>query len=279
MVNAELLHKVGLVVGGALIGASTSYFVTKKILGKKFDEELNAEVDKLKDHFGRKPRVEPERDIEEVKEEIREELIQEMTQQIMLDEGYSDDPTPEETREIVKENLPTWGKKVEESTIDWPSVRPDEPTNPFASDPDKAELLEQRALKERATRVGVEAIFANRDESKPFVITHDEFWDNEPGYGQDEVTYFSVCGTIIDDKERVIDDVLHLELFGDDFSDYFGVVSNDEYTVQVRNHKKKVDYTITKEQMSYVHFLAGEEAMQDMEEERRSAPRKMKADD
>ena len=261
----EIGGKIALVVGGILIGASSSYFVTKKILSKKFDAELDREVEILKDHFG-KARQEMESNVEE-------QVYDRINKAIIKDMGYSqEEETPEEPArhipEEVQETLPTWGKVVDEADIEWPPAP--------SEDEDDVVITEVRDL--TPTNSNEDEIFKDRDESKPFVITYDEWWD-ETVYAREELSYFTHCGTVIDEHEEVIPDNLVEPLIGDDFSNYFGIASNDEYVVHVRNHEKKTDYTITREEMSYVTFLAGEEAMAMMEEERHSAPRKMKADE
>lgn len=97
-----------------------------------------------------------------------------------------------------------------------------------------------------------------RTPEKPYVIHFDEFTANEEGHDQDTLTYFAEDDTLVDKRDRIIDDTEYT--VGDDNMLRFGHGSNDPNIVYVRNEKIDMDFEIIRSNGSYSKDVLGIES-------------------
>lgn len=94
-----------------------------------------------------------------------------------------------------------------------------------------------------------------RDPERPYVISYEEFFANEPENEQMSVTYFEPDDTLVDESNREIRDIDGL--IGDDNLSRFGHGSRDNNILYVRNEKKGIDFEVLKNMGSYAADVLG----------------------
>ncbi len=96
---------------------------------------------------------------------------------------------------------------------------------------------------------------AKRDPDEPYVITHDEFMENENGWSQATLTYYNGDDVLTDDKDIPIPDIE--ALVDSENLTKFGYGSRDRNVVYVRNEKIETDFEITLSQGEFSKEVAG----------------------
>lgn len=99
------------------------------------------------------------------------------------------------------------------------------------------------------------AEIANRTPDKPYVISIDEFGENEDGHEQATITYYADDDTLADERDQMIDNSDYT--VGDDNLLRFGHGSNDERIVYVRNERIQMDFEIVRSEGSYSKEVLG----------------------
>ena len=100
-----------------------------------------------------------------------------------------------------------------------------------------------------------EAELARRNGDRPYIITHDEFYENETDYEQMHITYFAGDDVLVDERDQVIPD--EDAAVGDDNLTRFGHGSKDAHIVYVRNEKLETDFEITRSFGKYAEEVLG----------------------
>jgi hypothetical protein len=114
----------------------------------------------------------------------------------------------------------------------------------------------------------------DRTPDKPYVISVEEFMDDEPVYDKITLTYFEEDDTLIEEKdESVIDNAD--EVVGDHNLLKFGYDPRDKDAIHVRNERLECDFEVTRDERSYVEVILG---VKDSDKIKRG-PGKFKADD
>lgn len=100
-----------------------------------------------------------------------------------------------------------------------------------------------------------EAELEKRRNGQPFVISKEEFNAGELDFDQTTITYYAADDTLVDEREKVIEDV---ELaVGEDNLKRFGQGSGDNNVLYVRNEKLELDFEILKARGSYAQDRLG----------------------
>jgi hypothetical protein len=99
------------------------------------------------------------------------------------------------------------------------------------------------------------AEIAKRDPETPYVITHDEFMENENGWAQGQLTYYNGDDVLTDDQDMPIPDIE--DLVDSENLTKFGYGSRDKNVVYVRNEKKEMDFEITLSQGEFSKEVGG----------------------
>lgn len=124
---------------------------------------------------------------------------------------------------------------------------------PSFSRPSKPDIYGLSALASR---------YSSDRDSKPYLITPDEFGDKyDEGYETETLTYYA-DGVLADDADVTIDDVdamVGLSSLGQ-----FGIGVYDDDSVYVRNDKHKADYEILKDSRTY-EAVVGSDSSQESE--------------
>jgi hypothetical protein len=94
-----------------------------------------------------------------------------------------------------------------------------------------------------------------RSEEAPYIISKDEYFQNEEEFQQSTLTYYVGDGILCDERDDVINEVD--ETVGDDNLLRFGHRSDDDNVVYVRNHVLEIEYEICKSEGKYAREVAG----------------------
>lgn len=95
----------------------------------------------------------------------------------------------------------------------------------------------------------------NRRPDRPYIITEEEFDQNEPDWTQSSATYYTVDGILVDDQDQPIED--SDLIVGDANLMNFGHGSKNRDTLHIRNEVRELDVVITKAESSYARDVMG----------------------
>lgn len=218
--NAKLIR---VSVSSLLIGAGIGYIVAERRLSVQFEERLKAETEHMKEFYEtvKQPYATPEEAVKELippQEKVDPRVKQQKVayHKIVKNEGY--EPSEEEIAEAQ------------------------------AKEDEKLALVEMAEERQN--------IFdSNRDPEQPYLISQDEFLENEPGFIQTTLTYFEKDNVLADEKDDIIDDVAGS--VGKEFKDTFGHKDHPN-EVYVRNEKLQMDFEITRSERSFTEDVLGE---------------------
>ena len=200
-------------------GAAAGWAIAMKRLESDFDSRLAAEIEEMqkfyKAMYKKAQFATPEEAAEEYGIVTTEEVAGELLEQLV--EKYQGDDEP---KEIV----------VQHANIFVNS----EPLN---------------------DEFDYEAEMRNRTEEMPYVITAEEFGQNEKDYNQVTVTYYAEDDVLADEKDEVIDDMDGV--IGEPNLGKFGYGSGDRNVVYVRNDRLGLDVEVVRHTGKYAEIVLG----------------------
>lgn len=242
MNRKELIEKAALVVGGALVGGAATYFATRGLLKKRYIEMADNEIGSMKAVFDKHIAK-----LESEKKEQEEKLEEDLTDPekhpvyaattIESEQEYED--ILKKRREARKEYdaiVKSGGYSTIKKDDEWKGKEPE------------------------------------RDKFYPYIITFDEFYEDNPEYSKTSITYYKEDDTLLDDAEGIIPN--HIDIVGPEALDFFGWKSKDPLVVHVRNEKIETDFEVTLDEGSYAETILGE-----MKEEYDRKQRKKRLDE
>lgn len=121
-----------------------------------------------------------------------------------------------------------------------------------------------------------EAEMARRTPDAPYIISHQEFLENDGDFEQQTVTYFEGDDVLADETQAPVQNPL--KLIGDEALSSFGYGSDDNRIVYVRNPKLEVDLEIIKSPGKFAKEVLGFD-FDDDEEDRRKRPQRLQRGD
>lgn len=95
----------------------------------------------------------------------------------------------------------------------------------------------------------------SRTPDEPYIITHDEYFEGEKDYDTVTLTYFVVDDTLVDERDKPVDD--SDATVGDGNLVRFGAGSKDNNIVYVRNERLETDFEIVRSKGSYLEEVLG----------------------
>jgi hypothetical protein len=219
----DVKTKVYIVVGGtsvmsAALGATASYFVTKRFLETKFDQILEVEIAIAKDYYRKLNKV----------------------------EEFSS-PT-----EILNTKVKTLGYVVAEI---------DEPLSGDSAmeenDPETEELLHNIFEKQEDDdpNYNLEYEKTQRTGDKPYVITHDEYYENAADWEQVTLTYYENDDVLLDESDTPVPD--SDSLVGDKNLTRFGHGSKDNNVVYIENDDLQLLFEVVRNKGNYARDVLG----------------------
>lgn len=230
------------VVSSTLSGAvcaTAAYILTKKATEAKYEAILDEEIKKAKSFYKLRYKAEEYSDPvallerkhgKPIPQDTEEEVVEDIRSEIVLTEEHE---RPSYKEMVAKINVSSPPKPVKE---------PEVVTNIFDSaDPDEEDI-------------DPEGIIADRDRSKPYIITHDEFYDAEYDYMQNSLSYFEGDEVLVDDQDQPIRDVR--AVIGEE-NIRFGYASLDPNIVYIRNENLEVDFEVALSLGKYTEEILG----------------------
>lgn len=217
----ELNPRVVLAAASALsafAGAAASYVVTTKVMESKFQERLHNEVQDARAFF----------------------------QQMYSTPTFVEVPAETEKALIAKE------EPVDRVGAALESLESYQPTQ--EDEVDRKPVIVNNIFT-NVTSPGTEvlaALMATRDPAEPYIITREEFYENDPEFEQQQFTYWEGDDILVDDREE-FNPVDSEVVVGEDNLMRFGYGSGDENVLYVRNETldPPMDLHITKSTGKY----------------------------
>jgi hypothetical protein len=226
---AEVATSRGVLVPSAAVlamgaGFLVGYKYATHILEGKYSEQLQDELDKTKEYYTKLYKQEefetPEKAIEALIPEKAVEALRTYTGNVPITQPAGERPNE-------KINYTTQSEVVKEQK------------NVFTRVLAPLDIEEERK---------------KRTEEAPYIISEEEFGDNEEGHAQSHITFYEGDGVLADtdDSPMIVD-----EIVGDNNIVKFGQWSNDPRILFVRNHRFGTDYEITLSAGKYAREVAG----------------------
>jgi hypothetical protein len=225
------------------IGLASGYYLAKRMLDASYNEKMEAEIQRTRDHYAKT-------------------MVKEYKSPEEAVEALLDDIDPEHNAHAFKgdEGMPP---RLNIEKIDYTkfAVKPenlvDEPSIAKVADDIREAVnnLPQGDLSNVFEEYSDEEWMKDRDPTKPYIISEDEYLQNAPEHDQTQLTYFSGDRQLADDNQN--DPIPNHSIVGSDNLERFGVGSGDPRLVYIRNEKLKADFEISFSEGYYAHEVLG----------------------
>lgn len=243
----RLMVTGGLMFVSALSGGGAGYFVAMKKLETKYSKISEIEIEEAKEFYENKyKRIYKADEFESINDVAENLLTREAfeTTDALAKEAESArtnyaaafDATPKPDREDKDRSDP---RPTPETVVNVHNVFVNPPEDPL----------------EDENEFDYEAELRNRSEDYPFIITQEEWLENEPEHDQVTVTFYEEDGMLADEQDKPVPD--SDEIVGDVNLNRFGYGSKNNNIVYIRNMKMGVDYEVTRSFGSYAQEVLG----------------------
>lgn len=238
-------HNVQLVLVGALsagAGAAGSYFSVKNRLRVHYEEIANREIAQAKEHYRLLHKSDdnassPEKLLQSIHGSDTDALLTALS-------GTETAGAAFKSYTGIKVETPV---ATEADLID----------NPQSDDLEEKVVQEVRNVfaENEVPAFDYDSEVAQRSEFEPYIITEEEYLQNEMDYEQASLTYYDGDGVLSDDEDIPVPD--SDALIGDDHLVRFGHGSKSENVVFVRNDRLEMEFEIERSFGSYAQEVAG----------------------
>lgn len=235
--NTALLVTVGVL--GAVAGAFGGYFFAKKRLEEKYANLAQEEIDDAKAYYQNMHKVDESGPLgpDDLLERLHgsEALAALRAKQELLD----GEPLSLELEELELE-----ASRIESATIieDAGYVRGE--TNIFARNEDGIREFDW------------DTESPLRGDTRPYVITFEEFTSNDSGFEQLQMTYWEEDDVLADSQEQIVPDIDAIAGI-DNLVDKWGYGSQDKNTVYIRHPAQEVELEVVRSAGSYTKEVMG----------------------
>lgn len=217
---------------GAAVGAGVAYKVLDKKFKLKYEKIAEQEIAEAKVFYSKLNKTGDYSDPEKLAKEVLDEVVEEIDEYADAVKDYTspENPTAVRVTAVQVEVEQETAQEVEERNI-------------FVDNRDPDNLFD------------LAAEVAKRDPLVPYIITDEEFLQNDPEHEQLSLVYYEGDKTLADDKDGEVPEPdvtvgeTHLALFGHG--------SNDANIVYVRNEKLNMDFEIARSPGHYAHEVLG----------------------
>lgn len=227
------------------VGATVAHVATKRVLSRAFMQELDTQMELAREEYQRQMKVGDFADIHSAADALGVKIEYDTVMDLDADSAaellrkFYEGKLPESIKEGVDlEDQLSDLEPGEEPVVTGDPV----PLNAFdVEDPNAPEVSDYFSDQVRT-------------DDKPFVITHDEFYENEPDHAQHHLTWWEGDMTLADENDRVIPDWAKI-IGGETLM--FGVGSRNADIVYIRNTKRNADYEVARSKGKYAIEVAG----------------------
>lgn len=226
------------------VGAGVGAFVADRLLNDKYKKLAEAEIDEVREYYKEQMR--------KVEDSAHNE-IKNMLKQLGEDEEETSDVEDEDEidEEAIKKDLKQKRVKHEKQYTDYTSMYK---KNEEELDPAEEESPEEEEDEEEISEHESE-VMQRIVTDMPYIITSDEFTNENLHYDKVTITYYSEDDVLADENEEIISDTDYL--IGDDSLTSFGEGCDDPDIVYVRNERISTDYEIIRVYKSYSRDVLG----------------------
>jgi hypothetical protein len=246
----ELKKTHYIIAGGAVLtfaaGGASGYFYAVHKLRKDVDAALETEIEKMREHYERKYKVgkyeSPESAVEALMRKDAQSIAEGMG---YLPKGPSEEQIIiDETKELSTEQVEEIDAKIEKEgmTEVVKNVFVDGPPDKFESQvPFEGWDYENELRRRKGKEI--------------YIISQDEFFNNEPQHEQATLTYFAGDGVLVDEADTPIDDITHI--IGSERILKFGHGATDPNTVYIRNDALEHDVEVVQSKGKFAEEVYG----------------------
>jgi len=255
---------IGVGVVGLAVGSVIGYFVARKRLTAVFEAQLEAEIDEAKHYYESKAqRLTKDGDyssVEAAAEALGLEKVTEDANKAITNYGaFHKQPVTivetEQGLEVTTVEQVAGTEDLEETTITHHNI-----------------FVDGKPIDKDEWDQDVEN--SKRNERFPFVISVEEFNENEPDHEQMQVTYYAGDDVLADDSDGVISAID--SNVGQMNLNQFGHGSGDPKIVYIRNNRRQVDYEVALHEGKYAKVVLD---IDDDEEDEKEPLRKFRGGD
>lgn len=239
--NPVTLALVGVVALAA--GGVGGYFLGVKRLGNEFDERLAFEIEETKEFYANLYKTDPDGAV--------------MTPQQVLEERHGPQAAADAVRiyqgrqaaetafDEVDEQDEAQIRKIQEARLQ--SVSLVHPVEVVETTESRNVWIDPHFDYEEEVKL--------RTTTKPYIITHDEYFEAEKEYETISLTYFEDDDTLVNERDEPIREID--KMVGEDHLARFGHGSKDKNIVYVRSDRLETDFEIVKSTGSYLEQVLG----------------------
>jgi hypothetical protein len=246
--NKLLVAAVGVVSAAA--GAGIGYVVATKVLEQKYADIADQEIEEAKRFYAAINKTDYPTPGDMVKDLIPE------------DEQVDEDPNAEKLAKLEKEGQEAYLKyqgkykskgevTVEGDTIKVASsetIETEDGEEEIVTEVTQHNILVDGKPLDRDDDVWEREVAA-RSEERPYVISEEEFFQNDQDFEQWSLTYYEGDDVLCTEKDEVIEDVD--AMVGEENLKKFGLESKDMHLVYVKNNKRGLDFEIARSRGKY----------------------------
>lgn len=243
-------HKAVVLCASAVslaIGAVGGYFYAKHRLEEQYMELAENEIAEARDRYRRMGKYD-------------EYATPESAAKALLGADVSDEDTQElrvfnqtvqavnnNNKQVIEDynNLSRAQGYIADSHDGEPEDIPVQRTSVEAGEQQMRMTRQERAFQEEVAR---------RNHDKPYIISKDEYFENDGGYIQAQYTYYEGDGVITDSNDEPLD--VYEVIVGEN-NLKFGHLSEDPRVVYIRNEKYECDIEVEKRDGSYGEEVQG----------------------
>jgi len=212
-------------------GAAAGYVVATKRLEEKYQEIADQEIAEAKDFYAQLNKAGKYSDPEKLAEKYADEEVP-----VAPKKSIGDSKLVRDAAEAMVDYQGISTEKAKEQSVHEITKNVFDEIQPEV-EPEEEELL------------------LERDESKPYVISYDEFMTGEKDYIQRNLVYYAGDNALVDEADQPIPAID--EVVGEDNLQRFGVASKDPNVVYVRNEIMSLDFEIARSEGKFAHEVLG----------------------
>jgi hypothetical protein len=261
-------------IGGVGLGGFGGYIYAKKKLEPIYAERASKEIEEAREHY---------RVIRKMDEEFKtpEQMVKEKYGESVQGLDYDQADKSDEVPEVVIRKDQDGKLYTDYSTMSTKNVPPvpeaktvDDvraPAEQVVAEDTTAVIPETKAEEKPKTTRNTFHQVSPRDNSDwdwaeqmemrenfpniPYIITHEEFLENERELLQEELTYYEGDDTLTEANDQIIPSPE--TTLGGNFAMSFGVQSNDHDVVYIRDEVQSVEYEVRRVKGTYVEHVLG----------------------
>lgn len=253
----QLIVLIAVGAAGIAVGAGVSWMVANKRLKLKYEMLMEEELEKTREFFANRTYVEPDA----------------LEHPVDPEEMLAEVSAPK--TEMVDYSSMSRGNEFIDKT-EGPAVISEERLAAIAA-VDEVEAQERNAFDENVEADWEIATEQNRQAKKPYVISKDDFFENDMDWPQFTFTWFEGDGVLADEKEDMVADPDNIA--GNWNLERFGWKSQDPNTVYVRVPEHEMEIEVIKSEGTFAAEVHGFTHSDDDFERRRKGGRVRFGDD